>query len=535
MIHFDHVSFAYDGAAEPTLQDVDLTIDEGELVLVAGRTGAGKSTLLNAFNGLVPHFTGGHLEGSVSVQGVTTQEKPPREFSHLVGVVGQDPLAGFVTDTVEEELAYGMEQLGVEPQVMRRRVEETLDLLGIADLRDRALRTLSGGQQQRVAIGSVLTMHPAVLVLDEPTSALDPTAAEDVLATLARLVHDLGTTVVLAEHRMERVIPFADRMLWVPGDGRVVDGSPAEILAQLPAAPPIIELGRLLGWDPLPLSVRDARRAATSVRAALDASATAVPRRDVGEGEVLLDARGVVVRYGHHVAVREVDLALHAGSVTALMGRNGSGKSSLLWALQGAGRRQAGTVSAGGVETAEVSRADARRAVGLVPQTASDLLYLESVDLECQAADDESGAEAGACRALLDRMAPGIDGTQHPRDLSEGQKLALVLAVQLTAAPPVMLLDEPTRGLDYGAKAAFVEIVQALAADGHTVAIATHDVEFVARVADRVIVMAEGEFVSDGPAVDVLGGSPAFAPQTAKVLGPPWLTVEQVREAVVAR
>ncbi|MEV6987377.1 ATP-binding cassette domain-containing protein [Sphaerisporangium sp. NPDC051017] len=209
MIELNDVSFWYHGQADPVLTGVGATIGEGELVLVAGRTGAGKSTLLGTVNGLVPHFTGGHLEGLVAVGGADTASHPPREFAHLVGVVGQDPLAGFVTDTVEEELAYGMEQLGLPPSVMRRRVEETLDLLGIADLRRRALRTLSGGQQQRVAIGSVLTMHPPVLVLDEPTSALDPTAAEDVLATLARLVHDLGTTVLLAEHRMERVVSFA--------------------------------------------------------------------------------------------------------------------------------------------------------------------------------------------------------------------------------------------------------------------------------------------------------------------------------------
>ena len=262
MIELRGVGFRFSDDVAPTFRDVDLTIDEGELVLVTGRTGSGKSTLLGTFNGLVPHFTGGHLAGTVTVEGVSTRDHPPRELSHLVGVVGQDPLAGFVTDTVEEELAYGMEQLGLAPQTMRRRVEETLDLLGIADLRRRALRSLSGGQQQRVAIGSVLTTHPRVVVLDEPTSALDPTAAEDVLATLARLVEDLGTTVVLAEHRMERVVPFADRVLHLPGDGSVVGGPPAEVLAGMEIVPPLVELGRVAGWDPLPLSVREARRRA---------------------------------------------------------------------------------------------------------------------------------------------------------------------------------------------------------------------------------------------------------------------------------
>ncbi|RMI26792.1 ABC transporter ATP-binding protein, partial [Streptomyces triticirhizae] len=266
MIDFDAVSFHYPDAAEPVLRDVELHLAEGELCLVAGRTGVGKSTLLGAVNGLVPRFTGGRLAGRVSVAGQSTADRPPQEFAALVGVVGQDPLAGFVTDTVEEELAYAMEQLAVPPEVMRKRVEETLDLLGIAELRHRALRTLSGGQQQRVAIGSVFTTLPQVLVLDEPTSALDPTAAEEVLAAVLRLVHDLGTTVLIAEHRMERVLQYADRLLYLPGDGTVREGPPQELLPEMEVAPPVVELGRVAGWSPLPLSVRDARRHAPALR-----------------------------------------------------------------------------------------------------------------------------------------------------------------------------------------------------------------------------------------------------------------------------
>src|SRR6185312_2249265 len=259
----------YSGASAPVVRDVSLTIGEGELCLVIGATGSGKSTLLRAVNGLVPHFTGGTLAGRVTVAGRDTAKYPPRDLAELVGVVGQDPLAGFVTDTVEQELAYGMEQLAVPPAVMRKRVEETLDLLGLAELRDRPLHELSGGQQQRVAIGSVLTAHPRVLVLDEPTSALDPTAAEEVLAAITRLVHDLGITVLLAEHRLERVVQYADRVVYVSGDGTVTDGPPTEMFRHTSVAPPVVDLGRLAGWRPLPLSVRDARRAAGGLRAEL--------------------------------------------------------------------------------------------------------------------------------------------------------------------------------------------------------------------------------------------------------------------------
>ncbi len=225
-IVLERVTVVLPDGGGPVLRDVDLAVEEGELALVVGRTGSGKSTLLGAMCGRVPHFTGGTLHGRVLVHGRDTRRHRPRDLADVVGVVGQDPLAGFVTDTVEEELAYGMEQLGLPPATMRKRVEETLDLLGIAELRDAPLRELSGGQQQRVAIGSVLTAHPSVILLDEPTSALDPTGAEEVLATITRLVHDLAVTVVVAEHRVERVLHHADRVVHVGPEGLVTAADP---------------------------------------------------------------------------------------------------------------------------------------------------------------------------------------------------------------------------------------------------------------------------------------------------------------------
>ena len=515
LLELRDVSFEYDDTA--VLRDVSLTVDEGELLVVTGPTGSGKSTLLGVVTGLVPRFSGGTLRGDVLLDGVSVLDAPPRERAHVVGYVGQDPLDGFVTDTVEEELAYGMEQLGLPAETMRRRVEETLDLLGIADLRTRDLRTLSGGQQQRVAIGSVLTMHPRLLVLDEPTSALDPTAAEDVLATITRLVHDLGVSVLLAEHRLERVVPFADRLCLVSG-GSVVVGPPAEVLASSPVVPPLVELGRALEWSPLPLTVRDARRRASSL------SLPPPPVPAAPSGPVALSASALSVVHGRTVALREVSLSLRAGVVTALMGRNGSGKSSLLWALQGSGPRRSGSVSVSGTDPASVRAGARRELVGLLPQEASDLLYLETVDQEC-------AVGGPGVRDLLDALVPGIPADQHPRDLSEGQRLALALALVLASRPPVVLLDEPTRGLDYRAKRVLAESLRALADEGRAVLVSTHDVEFTALAADEVVVLAEGEVVSAGPVRRVVAESPAFAPQVTKVLGPPWLLVSEVVDA----
>ncbi|MEU5227734.1 ATP-binding cassette domain-containing protein [Streptomyces anulatus] len=573
MIRFERVSVRYEGTERPTLSGVDLTVPEGELVLLVGPSGVGKSTLLGTVSGLVPHFTGGLLSGRVTVGGRDTRTHKPRELADLVGTVGQDPLAHFVTDTVEDELAYGMESLGLAPDVMRRRVEETLDLLGLAELRDRPIATLSGGQQQRVAIGSVLTPHPRVLVLDEPTSALDPAAAEEVLAVLQRLVHDLGTTVLMAEHRLERVVQYADQVILLPAPGAPpVMGPPAEIMKVSPVRPPVAELGLLAGWDPLPLSVRDARRGAGGLRERLaDASppeAASVPEppapsgrsvapppvahaprpgrfaRLLGRGagapvapgaDPVTRVDGLGVRRGRVEALRRVTLTVAPGETVALMGRNGAGKSTLLGALVGMIEPTSGTVRVGGLAPARTDPRAMVRRVGLVPQEPRDLLYADRVAAECSAADRDAGLAEGTCRALVSELLPGVGDDTHPRDLSEGQRLALALALVLTGRPPLLLLDEPTRGLDYAAKARLVGVLRGLAAEGHAIVLATHDVELAAELAHRVVILADGEVVADGPTGRVVVSSPAFAPQTAKILAPQeWLTVSQVRAALKA-
>jgi energy-coupling factor transport system ATP-binding protein len=570
VIRFEDVSVTYDGAPEPALSGVDFEVPEGELVLLVGPSGTGKSTLLNTVSGLVPHFTGGTLRGRVTVAGRDTRTHKPRELADVVGTVGQDPLSHFVTDTVEDELAYGMESLGLAPAVMRRRVEETLDLLGLSDLRDRPIATLSGGQRQRVAIGSVLTPHPRALVLDEPTSALDPAAAEEVLAVLQRLVHDLGTTVLMAEHRLERVVQYADRVAVLPAPGAApLLGPPAEMMAVSPVAPPVVELGRLAGWSPLPLTVRDARRRAADLRERLRDSPVPTPdgrggaeaahgpktigtappvrtrrqrrlpvrRKDTTPPAPVsghaAEVRALTVRRPHTEALHQVDLTIAAGETVALMGRNGAGKSTLLNALVGLVQPSAGTVRVAGLVPHRTPPRDLVRQVGLVPQEPRDLLYADTVAAECAAADRDAQAPPGSCRDLLSRLLPGVPDDTHPRDLSEGQRLTLALAVVLTARPPLLLLDEPTRGLDYAAKARLVTLLRGLAADGHAIVLATHDVELAAEVADRVILLAEGEVIADGPTADVVVSSPSFAPQVTKILAPrPWLTVGQVRGAL---
>ena len=534
MISFNQVSLIYPQAQKTIFNELTFSVPEGELLLIMGQTGSGKSSLLKLINGLVPHHTGGILSGEITVAGRSTRMHRPRELVDLIGIVGQSPAEGFVTDTVEEEIAFGMESLGIPSEVMRKRVEETLDLLGLAQLRNRSLSTLSGGEAQRVAIAAVLTMHPKVLLLDEPTSALDPIAAEEVLSILARLVHDLGLTIIIAEHRLERVLQFVDRIIHVLGDGQVRLGLPEEIMAQSSSAPPVVLLGKDQDWNPLPLTVRDARRLAEPLREKLANLSPPIRKSpEIKSLPLILEIKKLVVQYEKNLALKGIDFEVSQGEVVAIMGRNGAGKSSLLGSTVGITPIKSGQVLLNGVPAAELNGKALISLVGFVPQEATDLLYGESVLQECTFADRDSQVDPGTTYKILNQLLPDITESAHPRDLSEGQRLCLVLAIVLAASPKLLILDEPTRGLDYSAKLRLIKILRAMSSEGRSVILATHDVELVAEVATRVIFLAEGEKIADGSTLEILTSSPAFAPQISKILAPgKWLTFSEITSAL---
>lgn len=534
MIRFNNVTLIYPYVQRTIFEDLSFEVPEGEFVLVMGDTGAGKSTLLKLMNGLVPHHTGGIFSGSIMVDGKDTALHKPRDLVDVIAIVGQNPALGFVTDTVEEELVFGMESLGVAPEVMRKRVEDMLDLLALTPLRQRKLSSLSGGEAQRVAIASVLTMNPKILLLDEPTSALDPIAAEEVLATLSRLVHDLGITVVIAEHKLERVLQFVDRVIYVRNEREVAVGFPQEILKDSTLAPPIVHLFRSLASEisdkEVPLTVRDARRQLGDLAAAL----SPLQRNQLAiAAEPLLELENVAIHYGAKVALRNVSLAISPGEIVAIMGRNGAGKSTLLSSIAGLRKLERGLVRVCGLDPQLLKGKDLIAKIGFVPQEASDLLYAQSVEEELRHSDHDNGVTSGTTSRLLARLLPDIDVHVHPRDLSEGERLCLVLAIVLANNPPLLILDEPTRGLDYRAKDRLITAIRECRDLKSAVIVASHDVELIAEIATRVVVLADGEIVADGPAGEILTSSPAFAPQVAKVLAPAqWLTVNEVLKSI---
>lgn len=525
MIRFEKVTLVYPYVQRTIFEDLSFELPEGEFVLVMGDTGAGKSTLLKLMNGLVPHHTGGILSGRITIDGRDTALHKPRDLVDVIAIVGQNPALGFVTDTVEEELVFGMESLGIAPDIMRKRVEDMLDLLALAPLRNRKLSSLSGGEAQRVAIASVLTMNPKILLLDEPTSALDPIAAEEVLATLSRLVHDLGITVVIAEHKLERVLQFVDRVIYVRDQQNIAVGEPSEILKNSTLAPPIIHLSRALESTQVPLTVRDARRLLGDLSSELQPPTRAsIPV----ESAPLLEIKNLSINYGAKLALNRVSLTVRPGEIVAVMGRNGAGKSTLLSSMVGMREVAKGEVIVKGVDPRTLKGKSLISTVGFVPQEASDLLYAQSVDEELRHSDADNSVAIGTTSKILRTLLPDIDPNVHPRDLSEGERLCLVLAIVLANKPPLLILDEPTRGLDYQAKQRLVTALQRISSDS-AVVLASHDVELVAEIATRVIVLADGEVVADGEVAEILTSSPAFAPQVAKVLAPAkWLTVNEV-------
>lgn len=531
MIKFDNVTLVYPYVQRTIFENLSFEVPEGEFVLVMGDTGAGKSTLLKLMNGLVPHHTGGIFSGSIKIDNRDTALQKPRDLVDLIAIVGQNPALGFVTDTVEEELVFGMESLGIAPEIMRKRVEDTLDLLALAPLRDRKLTSLSGGEQQRVAIASVLTMNPKILLLDEPTSALDPIAAEEVLATLSRLVHDLGLTVIIAEHKLERVLQFVDRVIYVKDEKNVAIGLPEVILKDSPLAPPIIQLSRALKSEHVPMTVRDARRTISHLAQQI----TRPPTREIIDplAKKILEISDLTIRYGQKVALHDIVLTVSSGEVVAVMGRNGAGKSTLLTSMVGLREIERGDVRILGRDPQTLRGNELISHVGYVPQEAGDLLYGQTVFEELLNSDRDNHVLPGTTEEMLHTLLPEIDLTVHPRDLSEGERLCLVLAIVLARKPALLVLDEPTRGLDYRAKERLVAAITGMISRSTSVVLASHDVEIIADVATRVVVLADGEIVADGEVTDTLTSSPAFAPQVAKVLAPArWLTVSEVLQSL---
>ncbi len=552
LVRIESLSYRYPGADTECLSDLDLEIEPGQLIVLAGRSGSGKTTLLRACCGLVPHYYGGELSGEIEVGGLDVRDHGPAELGGVVGLVAQDPETQVVSTTVRGELALPLEIRGEPPAACARGVEEAALALAIPHLLDRTADTLSGGELQRVALAAALVGRPRLVLLDEPTSQLDPVAGDELIGLLRRLNEEWGLAVVCAEHRLERCLPAADRVLALVQGRLAFDGEPGHFLQWALArdaalATPAARLFHLAGLHPPPTSVKAARktlaaRAQVGLVGARDEVpvATEVPagsgsgpspaaaqpearrrRSDLGEAEASggviqasrrrsgsrnMEAADLWVELddgrGPRDVLRGIDLSLDPGERVALMGRNGAGKTTLLRATAGLVDPVRGRVSA-------------PRGCALLAQSPGDLLVRERVADELPG---EAGSEALAWVGL------GWAAEADPRDLSGGERQRLALALVMAGRddgrlPGVVALDEPTRGMDRARKEELAHWVGELAGRGASVVVATHDVEFASVFAERVLLLGQGELIADGPVAEVLSGGWYFATEVARILG----------------
>ena len=518
MIDLEQVSYWYPESTTTALEAVNLRVGEGQRFLIAGPSGAGKSTLLRVLNGLVPHFYGGRFRGRARIAGLDTRSAGPVRLAEHVGMVFQEPQARFLTAAVDDELAFGMETSGAQQADLQRRVKEIVERLNLGPLLGRPLDRLSAGEQAKVAIGAALSRQPGLIVMDEPCTELDPPAARAVVDWVEDLQRRHAFTLAVSDHHLRRWLDHVDQVVYLRAPGRLeVAGAPSKAAVRLEFEDSWTAAARRLGWsadiDPVDLA---------RGLAALP-SPSSPGRRATTEARLV--ARGLSFAYGGRPALVEADLEIGAGEIVGLVGLNGSGKSTLLRCLMGLNSSESGEIWLDGSSLRSVPVAERARQIGFVPQSPGSLLFAETVEAEL--------AFTLAGHGLHDR--PPIDPSwllqtlgltevrlSYPRDLSAGQRQRVALAAVLVAHPQVLLLDEPTLGMDPPAQRDLGRLLRDWATAGTAVLVASHDVDFLASFAERIIVLENGRVLASGPTADTLFAHSDFRTSLQRLTGRPW-------------
>lgn len=524
--------YSYPNATSQALKGIDLTIDKGEFILLTGPSGCGKTTFCRTLNGLIPHFYNGDMKGEVTVTGFNVREHPTYKLAQHVGLIFQNPDNQIFALTVEKDVAFGLENQGVPKDKMREEISWALETTGIDHLKDRATHEMSGGQKQRLAIASILAMKPKVLVLDEPTSFLDPLGAERIFRVLDTLNKEYEMTILLIEHRVDLATQYVDRVI-IFSDGQIANqGSPEEVFTDETTRlvgvgiPRVIELndrlkskGILLDRTPLNPTMlveqlQDRIKRENASRKAVD------PDLDLYTGEQwvnpIIEIEGVTFSYPSvDKALDDVSLTIHKGEFVAIMGENGAGKTTLVKHLNGLLRPQEGRIKIDGADIADLSVANLARKVGLVFQNPDDQLFSENVEEEISFALRNFGFGSDVIDKRVDWAVNLLDLERYrkssPFILSGGERKRVALGSVLAWDPEIVVLDEPTIGQDYAQKERLRHFLMQLRTQGKTIVIVTHDVEFVAECKPRIVLMADGTIIADGPIKKVMTDKEAMA------------------------
>lgn len=527
MIETKSLTYQYPQSDHTVLEDVNFKITPGSLTLVAGSSGSGKSTLLRCINGLVPHFTGGIIAGDIKVFGHNPIHKGPEFMARHVGFVFQEPEAQFVFDRVEDEIAFVLENFNTPRETMKIMVNEIIENMGLATIRYKKINEISGGEKQMVSIASALVMRPDVLVLDEPTSQLDPHTADEILQFIISIKSQLNLTVVVAEHRLERLLPYIDQIVYLSPEKKFYSGYPEDILPIMHIVPPIVKIAERFKLSPLPLTIEAFH---TQVPFAKKLTNRLQTPDQSNESEDVLEISDLSVSLDNRQILENVSIKLKKSEIFTLMGPNGSGKTTLLRSvfnlIPGSGK-----IRLRGQNISNLSLSDVIENIAYLPQNPNDLLFAETVmeELIITLKNHDKFVNPESISFFLSQFGLGDKDNHYPRDLSVGERQRTALAAITVHDPHIIFLDEPTRGLDYVAKQALSEFFRSWRDQGKTILLVTHDIEFAAGLADRVAILDKGKIQFTGSPREAFTDYEGYRSQTASLFpNSGWIIPDEV-------
>ncbi len=538
-----NLTYYYPEKDEPALYDIELNIGEGEFVFLTGHSGCGKSSLLRALAGLLPAYYGGAIAGEIRFDGRSLASWNKRELSRNIGLVFQDPEQQLVMTSVEQEIAFGLENLGLALPEMRRRVAEVLSLFDLTGLRSSSTFTLSGGQKQKVVLASILAMYPRVLLLDEPTSQLDPIAAQELLHYIQRLNLEWGLTIIMVEQRTDRCFHLADRVVLMERGRIIQQGSPRDIAGWADERfrffiPPVAQVFSALGAEKIPLTIKEGRKLLREYKLSPAAEAGGTLAAACGcagkfpDAAMFLEIKNLEYAYQKHLlCLEDINLSFSSGEITVILGENGAGKSTLLKLICGLLTSRHGRILLEGQDITGLPAEMLAGRIGYLSQDPNDYLFHDTVREEIAYGLKVRGQkDFGRVEETLQHLEIAHLADSHPRDAAGGERQRIALGAVLVTDPHVLLLDEPTRGLDSAVKGRLVKLLRTLRDEGKTLVIVTHDVEFAVEVADRAVILSGGRVVAEGDCKTVLSNSLYYASQINRLfrgLAPEVLTVEE--------
>lgn len=559
MIQFEvnNLSYYYPQGNRAALKRINLEVKKGEFLLIAGESGCGKSTLVRTFCRLVPDFYGGKIKGEVKYNGISLRKLDRKEISRKIGMLFQDPDTQLLFDNVERDIAFSLENLGMENSFMRQRVGETLDLLNITNLRQSHINDLSGGQKQKVALASILACNPEIIILDEPTSQLDPVAADEFFAIIKKLNEEMGTTIIMVEHRLEKCLHIVDQVALMDNGSILVKGSPNEIVKWqienrydlLPAIPKIFS-HVIRSSDKMPLTVKEGRKILDSVMGSTKNnkdeekdnkekknSIFSLKRKMKSRGEkskfcLLIENLNFAYKKDYKV-LKDINISVSPGKIISIVGANGAGKSTLLKVIAGIENNYTGKLSIYDSEGNKEKKNMFSSVIGYLPQDTRDYFIANTLweDIHINSHGDLARLEEAEC--WLSELDIVDYKNVDPRQLSIGERQRAALACLLINKPSLILLDEPSRGLDYSQKRLLGKILEKMIDNSNiTIIMVSHDIEFLSEYSSHFVFMQNGEILSDQDSNRFLPGNVFYSSQAARLFNGYDSSIKNSSEAI---